>query len=203
MQASQESRAFSTLDHNQVLIRGREVTVVCQDSALRAEVIEKIRHACEKWGFFQVVNHGIPVNVLDGVIRGMREFNEQDSELKIERASSADWRDTLACSLVPNPPKPEELPSVCRDTVKDLGLTLFEILSEALGLNPNHLKDMNCAEGILLIGNYYPAWPEPELTFGIGKHTDFTFVTILLQDEVGGLEALQSDMDVMLQTMER
>ncbi|PRQ36491.1 putative deacetoxyvindoline 4-hydroxylase [Rosa chinensis] len=43
----------------------------------------------------------------------------------------------------------------------DLGLTLFEKLSEALGLNPNHLKDMNCSEGLLLLGHYHPACPEP------------------------------------------
>ncbi|XP_004309371.1 PREDICTED: 1-aminocyclopropane-1-carboxylate oxidase homolog 1-like, partial [Fragaria vesca subsp. vesca] len=186
------------------------------DSALRAEVMEKVRHACEKWGFFQVVNHGIPVNVLDEVIRGIREFHEQDSELKKEfytrtpgkkvyyhsnydlyQASSTDWRDTLGCFMAPNPPKPEELPSVCRDIVieyskhvMEVGLTLFEILSESLGLNPNHLKDMNCAEGLLLLGHCYPACPEPDLTFGASKHTDGTFITILLQDQVGGLQAL-------------
>ena len=37
----------------------------------------------------------------------------------------------------------------------NLGLSLFELLSEALGLNPSHLKDMDCAQGLLLLGNYY------------------------------------------------
>ncbi|KAK9931078.1 hypothetical protein M0R45_018373 [Rubus argutus] len=186
------------------------------DAALRAEVIEKVRYACEKWGFFQVVNHGIAANVLDEIIQGIREFHEQDSEIKKEfftrtsgkkvyylsnydlyQSSSADWRDTFYCFMVPNPPKPEELPSVCREIVIEyskhvmaLGLTLFEILSEALGLNPNQLKDMNCAEGLVLKGHYYPACPEPELTLGISKHTDRGFITILLQDQVGGLQVL-------------
>ncbi|PRQ40532.1 putative non-heme dioxygenase domain, isopenicillin N synthase [Rosa chinensis] len=104
------------------------------DSALRAEVIEKIRHACEKWGFFQVVNHGIPVNVLDGVIRGMREFNEQDGELKKELYTRTPGKKVYYLSnhdctrlhqltgethlpvlwFLIHPNRPEELQSVCR-----------------------------------------------------------------------------------------
>ena len=72
--------------------------------------------------------------------------------------------------------------------VRRLGLSLFELLSEALGLDPNHLKNMECDEGILLLGNYYPACSEPELTLGIGSHTDADFITIFLQDLVGGLQ---------------
>ena len=30
------------------------------------------------------------------------------------------------------------------EQVVKLGLTLFQLLSEALGLHPNHLKDMGC-----------------------------------------------------------
>ncbi|KAG5554426.1 hypothetical protein RHGRI_012080 [Rhododendron griersonianum] len=182
--------------------------------AQRTEIIEKIRDACEKWGFFQVVNHGIPMFVMDDMIDGVRRFHEQDTEVKkgfysrdvtgkfiynsnfdLYQAPAANWRDTIACVMAPQPPDPQELPAVCRDIlieyskyVMRLGLTLFELLSEALGLDPNRLKDMDCAEGLFVFGNYYPACPEPDLTLGTSSHVDTGFFTILLQDKIGGLQ---------------
>ncbi|THG18508.1 hypothetical protein TEA_004220 [Camellia sinensis var. sinensis] len=50
----------------------------------RDEIVDEIRRASEEWGFFQVVNHGIPFGVLSGMIDGVREFNEQDLEAKKE-----------------------------------------------------------------------------------------------------------------------
>ncbi|CAN4091155.1 unnamed protein product [Withania somnifera] len=158
----------------------------------------KIKDACENWGFFQIVNHEIPSTVMEKVLKGIRHFHEQDSELKKEfysrdimkkvtynsnfdllKSSTANWRDTLYCVMAPNPPDPEEIPKICRDVLIEyteyivkLGSTLFELLSEALQLKSDRLKDMECAEGLLIAGHYYPACPQPDLTLGLSGHTD-------------------------------
>ncbi|XP_017222312.2 1-aminocyclopropane-1-carboxylate oxidase homolog 1 [Daucus carota subsp. sativus] len=189
-----------------------------KDQESHQEIVNKVRCASETFGVFQVVNHGIPVNVLEEMLHGVRRFFEQDTEVKKEfytrdstrkvvyysnfylfSAPAADWRDTLYCVMAP-PPQPEELPAPCRDIqiefseqVMKLGITLFGLLSEALGLDINHLEDMECAKGLELFCHCYPPCPQPELTLGTTKHTDFHFLTVLLQDQIGGLQILHQD----------
>ncbi|KAM3217819.1 1-aminocyclopropane-1-carboxylate oxidase 1 [Capsicum annuum] len=185
-----------------------------EDPIKRKKIVQEVGHASETWGFFQVINHGIPTHVLEEMKDGVIRFFEEDTELKKQwysrdvskefkynsnfdlfGAPVTNWRDTFSATIAPIPPKPEELPSVCRDIlleytnrVMELGATLFELLSEAIGLEPNHLKDLGCTEGLLALGHYYPACPQPEITPGTSKHADNDFLTVLLQDDIGGLQ---------------
>jgi len=72
--------------------------------------------------------------------------------------------------------------------VMNLGKFLFELLSEALGLEPNHLNDMDCSKGLLMLSHYYPPCPEPDLTLGTSQHSDNSFLTVLLPDQIEGLQ---------------
>ncbi|KAH1091326.1 hypothetical protein J1N35_018583 [Gossypium stocksii] len=191
-----------------------DLTGVNDDPNLRREIVKKIGEACEKWGFFQIINHGIPVTTLDEMKDGIRMFHEQDKEAKKEfysrditrkvyynsnfdlyLAEATNWRDTLSCVMAPRGPLPQQLPAVCRDIfieysnkVMKLGHTLLELFSEALGLNQSYLEDIGCGEGLFVMGHYYPPCPEPDLTLGTSSHTDSGFFTILLQDQIGGLQ---------------
>ncbi|CAN4121333.1 unnamed protein product [Withania somnifera] len=190
-----------------------------EDPIKRKKIVQEVGHASDTWGFFQVINHGIPSHVLEEMKDGVIRFFEQDTEVKKQwytrdlakefvynsnfdlfGAPVTNWRDTFAAIIAPVPPNPEVLPSVCRDIllkytnqVMTLGDTLFELLSEAIGLEPNHLKDMGCSEGLMALGHYYPACPQPELTLGTSKHADNDFLTVLLQDNIGGLQVLHQN----------
>ncbi|KAJ4828491.1 hypothetical protein Tsubulata_043240, partial [Turnera subulata] len=160
--------------------------------------------------------YSFPIIDLHEMKDGVRRFHEQDTEVKKEfytrelsrkvvytsnfdlyTAPAANWRDTLYLLMDPDDPNPQEMPVACSDGVlKDvmqLGYLLFELLSEALGLNPHHLKDMDCARGLLVLCHYFPACPQPELTLGTTKHADKGFLTVLLQDHIGGLQVLHQN----------
>ncbi|GMH29210.1 hypothetical protein Nepgr_031053 [Nepenthes gracilis] len=187
------------------------------DPAKRKEIVKEILDACGSWGFFQIINHGIPQSMLDEIRDGVRKFHEQPTAAKkayytreyagkkfiynsnfyLFEGPVTNWRDTISAIMAPNPANPEDLPEVCRDIIVEyskevirLGHLLFELFSEAMGLSPNHLTDMDCEEEMMLLGHYYPPCPEPEKAIGINNHKDNDFLTILLQDHIGGLQVL-------------
>ncbi|GER52281.1 2-oxoglutarate (2OG) and Fe(II)-dependent oxygenase superfamily protein [Striga asiatica] len=182
----------------------------------RKRIVEQVKIASEEWGFFQVVNHGVPQDVMDGMICGVRSFMELPVEEKrkyytrdntrpvrysssydLFKSKTASWRDTLTISFSgPNPTDPTHLPDSCRESsmqyskhVEILGNILLGVLSEALGLKTNHLENMECSNGHRLHCHYYPACPQPQLAIGTAKHSDAGFLTILLQSQ--GISALQ------------
>ncbi|CAI0458084.1 unnamed protein product [Linum tenue] len=146
-----------------------------QDPAKRNAIVNKLSEASANWGFFQIVNHGIPLTTLDEMKSGVRRFHEQDAEQRRQFYTRNFSREIVA--------------EYSAEVVK-LGDLLFELLSEALGLRSNYLKDLDCGRGIQMVCHYYPACPQPELTLGATKHADNDFITVLLQDHIGGLQVL-------------
>ncbi|KAM7466980.1 hypothetical protein LguiB_014542 [Lonicera macranthoides] len=189
-----------------------------KDAKKHDEIVDKVREASETLGFFQVINHGIPDSVLEEMYNGVRRFFEQDVEVKKQWYSrdnaklvrynsnfdlftspAANWRDSIGFILAPEPPKLDEMPIACRDILMEystqvmkLGCSLFGLLSEALGLNPDYLK-VNCENGCSIGCHYYPACPQPEKTMGASRHADSVFFTVLLQDDIGGLQILHQN----------
>lgn len=66
-----EHRANSTIEVEEV----KEIPVIdLSSSRAIEEVIAEIKEACEQWGFFQVVNHGVPLHKRDHLESEARKF---------------------------------------------------------------------------------------------------------------------------------
>ncbi|CAI0466430.1 unnamed protein product [Linum tenue] len=146
-----------------------------KDPVKRAQIVGEIRDASANWGFFQVVNHGVPARVVDEMKAGAHRFFELDVEQKKEFFG----RDMT-----------KEIVTEFSEEILCFADSLFGLLSEALGLSSNHLKELGCAEGVDVAYNYYPPCPQPELTLGATQHTDTAFIAMLVQDHIGGLQVL-------------
>lgn len=72
--------------------------------------------------------------------------------------------------------------------MKDLSLVLMELLAISLGVDRLHYRKFFEDGSSIMRCNYYPPCQEPGLAFGTGPHCDPTSLTILHQDQVGGLE---------------
>ena len=70
---------------------------------------------------------------------------------------------------------------------------LSQVLSEALGLRSDYLTSIGCLKSVLTLGNYYPSCPEPDLAIGVHKHSDVSFLSLVVQDKLGGLQVLHQN----------
>lgn len=87
---------------------------------------------------------------------------------------------------------------LCRETIEELAALLSKlasllagILAERLGRNAAYLEEKCTNETCYMRLNHYPLCPMPSNLFGLVPHTDSDFLTILVQDQVGGLELMK------------
>lgn len=71
----------------------------------------------------------------------------------------------------------------------------MESILESLGIleDNQEVKDNNILKELedgsqLIAANFYPPCPQPDLTLGMPPHSDYGFLTLLLQDDVEGLQ---------------
>nr|GMD65135.1 protein DMR6-LIKE OXYGENASE 2-like [Ipomoea batatas]GMD71645.1 protein DMR6-LIKE OXYGENASE 2-like [Ipomoea batatas] len=192
-----------------------------QHPLLRSRVVQEVRLACKELGFFQVINHEIPPLVMNGALDAANAFFNLPSEEKMQLMSDNVhepvrygtslnhvkdkvhfWRDFLKhyCNPISawidlwpsNPPCYKEQIGNYAKAVHELQKKLMELIFESLGLHPTYLKE-DIEEGSQVMAvNYYPACPEPELALGLPPHTDYSLLSILVQNQQG-LQILDQD----------
>lgn len=84
-----------------------------------------------------------------------------------------------------------ELARLLATTLSELVQQLARLLAEELGHKSNYFKETCLPNTCYLTMNRYPACPISPEVFGLMPHTDSDFLTILHQDEIGGLQLLR------------
>ncbi|CAN6333659.1 unnamed protein product [Urochloa humidicola] len=74
------------------------------------------------------------------------------------------------------------------NAMEELAFMLLELISRSLNLSPHRLHGFFRDQTTILRINHYPPCPKPNLTLGSGCHKDSGALTILYQDDVGGLD---------------
>jgi isopenicillin N synthase-like dioxygenase len=91
---------------------------------------------------------------------------------------------------------PAEIPELRRavlaylEALTRLGHTVMEGIALSLGLEASYFRAQITASPLILfrIFNYPPAPKGDETTWGVGEHTDYGLLTLLKQDDAGGLQ---------------
>eukprot|EP00262_Sarcandra_glabra_P011983 TRINITY_DN2983_c0_g1_i1.p1 TRINITY_DN2983_c0_g1~~TRINITY_DN2983_c0_g1_i1.p1 ORF type:complete len:332 (+),score=34.04 TRINITY_DN2983_c0_g1_i1:95-997(+) len=79
------------------------------------------------------------------------------------------------------------------EAMSTLSLGIMELLGISLGVGRKHFRDFFKGNDSIMRLNYYPPCQKPDLTLGTGPHCDPTSLTILHQDQVGGLQVFVED----------
>ncbi|KDP38253.1 hypothetical protein JCGZ_04896 [Jatropha curcas] len=211
-----------------------EIPVIDLSVSNTQELVSEIGEACKKFGFFQVINHGVPSELRQKMERVAKEFFDQplEEKRKVKRnevdpmgyydsehtKNVKDWKEVfdylvLDPTLIPAsddpndkelrtitnqwPQYPSQFREICQEYTKQvdkLAFKLLELISLSLGLAADvlngYFKDQISFSRI----NHYPPCPAPHLALGVGRHKDGGALTVLAQDDVGGLEiARRSD----------
>ncbi|KAL8031428.1 hypothetical protein ABFX02_13G023700 [Erythranthe guttata] len=181
----------------------------------RVSAVKAISSACESWGFFRIVNHGIKMSVMEEMVKVADEFFELSWDEKMKYGSedvmspvrygtslntskkhSLHWRDYFrhyghqnTLHLWPlNTPNYRNVAKEYLEEIWNLAMRIGGAISEGLGLDQNYLED-SFGEGLqILVANYYPKCPQPEKTLGLAAHSDHGALTILMQNGVNGLQ---------------
>ncbi|KAJ4964978.1 hypothetical protein NE237_016827 [Protea cynaroides] len=181
----------------------------------RFKIVQALGKACQDWGFFMVINHGVPENLREEMLEACQRFFDLTEEEKREYAdkhvldpircgtsfnASVEkvffWRDFLKVFVHPEfhspvkPPGFSEISSKYSKRTREVAWELLKGISESLGLEEHYIDNaMKLEKGLqVLVANLYPPCPQPQLAMGLPPHSDHGLLTLLIENTIGGLQ---------------
>ena len=200
------------------------------DAAALVRVGHEIREACTTLGFFYIVNHGVPQDVIAAAEAAARKFFAFPVEMKrraavnhrhrgfnslgdatMYQAKRPDYKEfySIGLELPEDDPDvragqalrgpnnwpdfmPELRPALYGyyEAIGECGSHLLRAVASSLDIDEHffasrYTKRMQRTQMV-----YYPPQPpqSDEDQFGVAPHTDYGCITLLWQDQVGGLQ---------------
>ncbi|KAI4343866.1 hypothetical protein L6164_011164 [Bauhinia variegata] len=178
----------------------------------KKKAMELITQACSDYGFFQIMNHGVPLDLMKQALELSKTFFDYPDEEKRRSSPTSDAPLPAGYNRQPlhspdkneyflvfpphssfdvypqNPPQFREVAEEIFRHLSKTGLLLESIINECLGLRPNFLKEFNDDRSWdFMVALHYWAASENENN-GITEHEDGNCITFVFQDEVGGLQ---------------
>ncbi|KQJ99390.1 protein DMR6-LIKE OXYGENASE 1 [Brachypodium distachyon] len=182
----------------------------------RAAALKTLDAACREHGFFHVTNHGVSVEDMLDVSRRFffdLPFSERSKLMSADvrapvrygtsfnqaRDAVLCWRDFLKLDCRPSsssswPAAPADLRAVAGAYAAECRRVAAELVAaamEALGIAGSELLTEKEEGSQMLTVNCYPECPEPEKTLGMPPHSDYGLLTLVLQDDVAGLQVMR------------
>ncbi|XP_022979844.1 protein SRG1-like [Cucurbita maxima] len=166
--------------------------------------------ACEEWGFFQVINHGIALNLLENIEGKAMEFFRLPLEEKqkyqmapgtvqgygqafvFSEHQKLDWCNMFALGVIPDsirnnllwPKKPTNFSNtveIYSKEVRKLCQNLLKYIALGLGLKKDLFEEAFGVAVQAIRMNYYPPCSRPDLVLGLSPHSDGSVLTVLQQ----------------------
>ncbi|KAF8731782.1 hypothetical protein HU200_015720 [Digitaria exilis] len=177
----------------------------------------RLRFACEDWGFFRLVNHGIPEEIIASIRTDIERFFKLPLEVKsdysqlpgdlqgygqsfvVSESQTLDWSDMFV--IIAHPAQARDMkywpvqPHTFRKSIEDYSSELMKtthsivtVIAKTLNIDLELIGDKYVCQYLRM--NYYPpCMTMAEKVLGFSPHSDGSFLTLLL--EVNSVEGLQ------------
>ncbi|MBN3882611.1 MULTISPECIES: isopenicillin N synthase family dioxygenase [unclassified Nostoc] len=180
------------------------------NATTRQAVVKQIYQACHEIGFMHLENSGISKNLINQVFTHSKSFFNLPLEVKQKQAWSDELSNTGYVGIERerlNPNKPGDLKEALNinkqvaikidasivtfyDSCTELANTILQAFALALELPENYFTTRHNQQNHTLRLLHYPPLQTPPKAGQVraGEHSDYGSITLLFQDDIGGLE---------------